>query len=80
MTMNNSSLMLVTPRGYVQFREYQGLDLSPPNVTTYCFYGLGVPTPETFVYDAGFPDSQPTIINGEGNVAINRASLEACLR
>ena len=65
------------PQGYVQFREYEVLDFSPPNVTTYCFYGLGIPTPETFVYDVGFPNS---IINGEGDLAVNRASLEVCLR
>lgn len=68
------------PQGYVQFREYEVLNFSPPNVTTYCFYSLGIPTPETFVYDVGFPNSQPTIINGEGDLAVNRASLEVCLR
>ena len=56
------------------------MDFPSPNVPTYCFYGLGIPTPETFAYDGGFPDTQPTIINGEGDGAVNRNSLEVCLR
>lgn len=68
------------PQGYIQFREYEVMDFSSLNVSTYCFYGLGFPTPESFVYDAGFPDLQPKIVNGEGDGAVNKFSLEVCLR
>ena len=68
------------PQGYTQFIESR-IDWPAPNVPTYCFYGLGVPTLETFVYDDGFPDSQPiSLINGDGDGSVNKASAEICLR
>ena len=53
-----------------------------PNVPTYssCFYGLGVDTPTTFIYDGGFPNSPPTVIPGDGDNAVNRPSSEICLQ
>lgn len=67
------------PQGFTQFSEIVK-EWPAPNVPTYCYYGLGVSTPETFEYDAGFPDTQPNITNGEGDGAVNKASLEICLR
>ena len=68
------------PQGYTQFIESR-IDWPAPNVPTYCFYGLGVPTLETFVYDDGFPDAQPiSVINGDGDGSVNKASAEICLR
>ena len=32
------------PQGYIQFSEID-MEFPTPNVSTYCFYGLGVPTP-----------------------------------
>ena len=68
------------PQGYTQYRE-NGVQMPvAPNVSTYCFYGLGIPTPLTSVYNGDmFPTAQPTIILGEGDGAVNKQSLEACL-
>ena len=67
------------PQGYTQFTEIDMLRPAP-NVPTYCFYGLGFDTPMTFVYDDGFPNSQPTIISGDGDDSVNRPSSEICLQ
>ena len=66
-------------QGYTQFRE-NDIDFPAPNVSTYCFYGLGFPTQLTNVYNASFPDTQPTILYGEGDGVVNKQSLEACIR
>ena len=58
------------PQGYTQFTEIDMLRPAP-NVPTYCFYGLGVDTPMTFVYDDGFPNSRPTVILGDGDNSVN---------
>ena len=63
--------------GYTQFMS-NPLDLSAPNVSTYCFYGLGYPTPLTFVYGNGFSETPTSIINGDGDNTVNKVSLEAC--
>ena len=65
------------PQGYVQ-SSTQYSNFVPPNVPTYCIYGLGIPTPETFVYDEGFPDTQPSILFGDGDGVVNKQSLEVC--
>ena len=67
------------PQGYTQFTEID-MQRPAPNVPTYCFYGLGVETPMTFVYDDGFPNSPPTVIPGDGDNAVNRPSSEICLQ
>ena len=67
------------PQGYTQFTEIDMLRPAP-NVPTYCFYGLGVDTPMTFIYDDGFPNSQPTVISGDGDDSVNRPSSEICLQ
>ena len=65
-------------QGYTQLSDFD-VDWTPPNVPTYCFYGLGFPTPLTYVYDADLPDAQPTaIIYGEGDGVVNEQSLEVC--
>ena len=68
------------PRGYTQFSEFD-VNWPAPNVPTYCFYSLGSPTPLTYVYGDGFPDTQPTqLIYGDGDGVVNQPSLEVCLR
>ncbi|KAL5505577.1 hypothetical protein EMCRGX_G007035 [Ephydatia muelleri] len=52
----------------------------PPRVPVYCFYGVGVSTPESFVYDDGFPDSAPREVNGNGDGTVNVWSSEVCLK
>ena len=65
-------------QGYAQFTELD-MERPAPNVPTYCFYGLGVNTPMTFVYDNEFPNSQPTTVPGDGDNSVNRPSSEICL-
>ena len=67
------------PEGYTRYNQ-SSLQFPAPNVSTFCFYGLGFPTRERYVYDDGFPATQPTVINGEGDQAANKANLEVCLR
>ena len=69
------------PQGYTQFNSINfGIELPAPNVSTYCFYGLGFPTPIKFIYGSDFPNAQPTIINGDGDYSVNKEGLEVCLR
>lgn len=71
------------PRGYQMFADFGTLTsaLTPPNVTTYAFYGHQFPTPEKFVYTEGeFPDTEPEELMGDGDGTVNLVSLEACRR
>ncbi|XP_001639440.2 phospholipase A2 group XV [Nematostella vectensis] len=53
----------------------------PPNVTLYCLYGTGVPTPRTFEFKEGqFPDTYPKTNFGDGDGTVNRKSLEGCFQ
>ena len=67
--------------GYSQYKVIPSLltTLSPPNVDTYCYYGTGVPTATTLVYKKKqFPNAFPSIVKGNGDGAVNDASLRAC--
>ena len=67
------------PLGFTQFSEI-GMGWPAPNVATYCFYGLGVPTPMSFTYGSVFPNAAPTVTYGDGDNAVNKPSSEVCLR
>ena len=66
-------------QGFTQFNEI-GMSWPAPNVPTYCFYGLGVPTPLSFIYGDVFPDAGPTVVTGDGDASVNKPSSEVCLR
>ncbi len=69
--------------GYEMFEAVRNLTggLPPPNVTTYCYYGTNMSTPRQFKYGKGdFPDTDPDIVNGNGDGTVNIQSLEACHR
>ena len=67
--------------GYAQFLDSEnGINLSAPNVPTYCFYGLGFPTPVTFVYGNGLNMPPTSFIPDDGDNRINRQGLEVCRR
>ena len=69
------------PNGYTQFLDSErGIDLSAPNVSTYCFYGSGIPTPLTFLYSNGLNMPPRVIAAGDGDGRINREDLEICRR
>ena len=73
--------------GYVM---YEGiLNINPkfpaPNVTTYCFYGVGVNTTQHLTFANEFTGSStvgesPKIIFGDGDGTVNIQSSEVCLR
>ena len=54
-------------------------DYPAPKVPVYCFYGTGIPTPETFYYSNGF-DKIPKVTKGDGDGSVNLLSLEVCLK
>ena len=70
------------------FTMYNGVkDINPdfpgPNVSTYCFYGIGLPTPQSFVYSQSFLEgamSNPLILMGDGDGTVNLRNSEICLR
>ena len=67
--------------GYIQYKAVPSFltTLPPPNVDTYCYYGMDIPTPTTLVYEEGeFPDTFPSIITGNGDGMVNSVSLQAC--
>ena len=70
-------------RGYEMFEEIENLtgSLPAPNVTLHCLYGSNIKTPLQFIYGEGdFPDTQPSVINGDGDGTVNIRSLMACSR
>ncbi|XP_051884150.1 phosphatidylcholine-sterol acyltransferase isoform X2 [Pristis pectinata] len=67
--------------GWFKWQNGKGLlsDLLPPGVDVYCMYGAGVPTPVTYIYDEGFPSSQPVqIVYGDGDNTVSKNSLSLC--
>lgn len=47
--------------------------LTPPNVELHCLYGVKMKTPEVLVYakEKDFPDTQPSVIYGDGDGTVN---------
>uniref|UniRef100_A0A8C3E003 Phosphatidylcholine-sterol acyltransferase n=1 Tax=Corvus moneduloides TaxID=1196302 RepID=A0A8C3E003_CORMO len=69
--------------GWYMWEDMKDLlkDLPPPGVDTYCLYGTGFPTAETYIYDEHFPYEDPVdIIYGDGDDSVNTRSLELCKR
>nr|XP_046209372.1 phospholipase A2 group XV-like isoform X2 [Oncorhynchus gorbuscha] len=53
--------------------------LEPPGVAIHCLYGSGVPTAEGFLYTI-FPDTDPTLVLGDGDGTVNLLSATQCKR
>ncbi|CAB1323340.1 unnamed protein product [Coregonus sp. 'balchen'] len=53
--------------------------LEPPRVAIHCLYGSRVPTAEGFLY-TNFPDTDPTLILGDGDGTVNLLSATQCKR
>ena len=71
--------------GYVKFHGIENInpDWPAPNVPTYCFYGVDLDTPESFVYSKDFPDIthvDVTVVNGDGDGVVNTINSEVCLQ
>ncbi|XP_067853543.1 phosphatidylcholine-sterol acyltransferase [Heptranchias perlo] len=67
--------------GWFKWQRSRGLlsDLSPPGVEMYCMYGARIPTPVTYIYDEGFPSTQPVrIVYGDGDNTVSMKSLSLC--
>lgn len=55
--------------------------LPTPGVEVYCFYGVGLPTPVTYVYDEEFPNADPVdIIYDDGDDTVDSRSMSLCKR
>ncbi|PAA61691.1 hypothetical protein BOX15_Mlig028650g1, partial [Macrostomum lignano] len=55
----------------------------PPGVEVHCVHGDGLPTPGRFVWtsdEPGWADSQPGIVNDNGDGTVNERSLQACVK
>ena len=52
-----------------------------PNVTTYCYYGLGKETPLQLTYnEEQYPDEPPDVVTGDGDGTVPKQSLTICSR
>ena len=53
-------------------------NLSAPNVSVHCFYGIGTPTVEIINYGSGLPTSYDSVTYGDGDAAVNLLSSQVC--
>ena len=74
------------PEGYAKFQGVQDINKNwpTPNVSTHCFYGVGVNTPVSFHYSKPFPeganDFPDEIMMGDGDGTLPTLSSEVCLQ
>uniref|UniRef100_A0A673URF2 Phosphatidylcholine-sterol acyltransferase n=2 Tax=Suricata suricatta TaxID=37032 RepID=A0A673URF2_SURSU len=55
--------------------------LPAPGVEVYCLYGVGLPTPNTYIFDHGFPYTDPVrILYEDGDDTVATRSTELCAR
>jgi len=52
----------------------------PPGVTTYCVYGIKVPTPVSASFNGSSFDTAPLVQNGDGDGTVELTGLEICER
>ncbi|XP_045149525.1 phosphatidylcholine-sterol acyltransferase [Echinops telfairi] len=56
-------------------------ELPAPGVEVYCLYSKGLPTPQTYIYDHGFPFSDPvSVLYEDGDNTVATRSTELCAR
>nr|XP_023697419.1 phosphatidylcholine-sterol acyltransferase isoform X1 [Paramormyrops kingsleyae] len=69
--------------GWYMWKDTKDLTagLPPPGVEVYCMYGVGLPTPVTYVYDQQFPDADPVdILYDDGDDTVDSRSMSLCKR
>lgn len=55
--------------------------LPAPGVEVYCLYGVGLPTPRTYIFDHGFPYTDPVdVLYEDGDDTVATRSTELCAR
>nr|XP_008516437.1 PREDICTED: phosphatidylcholine-sterol acyltransferase isoform X3 [Equus przewalskii] len=55
--------------------------LPAPGVEVYCLYGVGLPTPSTYIFDHGFPYTDPVgVLYEDGDDTVATRSTELCAR
>lgn len=53
--------------------------LPAPGVEVYCLYGVGLPTPHTYIFDDGFPYTDPIgMLHEDGDDTVATRSSELC--
>lgn len=53
--------------------------LPAPGVEVYCLYGVGLPTPRTYIFDHGFPYTDPVgVLYEDGDDTVATRSSELC--
>lgn len=53
--------------------------LPTPGVEVYCFYGVGRPTPVTYIYDEQFPNGDPVdFLYEDGDDTVDSRSMSLC--
>lgn len=56
-------------------------DLHAPGVETWCMYGVGLPTPITYIYSEEFPDVDPVdFVYADGDDTVDSLSMSLCKR
>ena len=68
------------PIGWTKYKATSEItSLVSPGVTTYCFHGSDLATPQTYKFSSDNLGEKPEVLTGEGDGLVNRVSLEACL-
>ncbi|XP_037623834.1 phosphatidylcholine-sterol acyltransferase [Sebastes umbrosus] len=56
-------------------------DLHPPGVEMWCMYGVGLPTPVTYIYNEAFPNEDPVdFVYADGDDTVDSFSMSLCKR
>ncbi|KAF7660133.1 hypothetical protein LDENG_00287380 [Lucifuga dentata] len=69
--------------GWFMWEDTKNLtgDLHPPGVEVWCMYGVGLPTPVTYIYDENFPNMDPVdFIYADGDDTVTSFSMSRCKR
>lgn len=55
--------------------------LPTPGVEVYCFYGVGMPTPVTYIYNEDFPNADPIdFLYEDGDDTLDSRTMSMCKR
>ncbi|KAJ3596721.1 hypothetical protein NHX12_003125 [Muraenolepis orangiensis] len=69
--------------GWLMWEDTKNLTsgMQPPGVEVWCMYGVGIPTPVSYVYDGGYPDTDPVdYVYADGDDTVDSLSMSQCKR